>query len=220
MTSPSSSANTSDATPAAAASGAQGAAATAEDRHLKRCPRCEYSLAGLPRKHRCPECGLEYDEHTRVWEVRKPWALRGVLLLVLFGLLAIEALFYCLYPTGVFASQWAGAIFLLVSVVLFVRQWLLNHRRDFAAVTPKGVMLRLQAFRTRVVPWARVVDVDLDAFGRRGRATLNYRAGKLVKFITVRRVLHTDADRQQFAEAVRDGKERYSAHPSSDAAGE
>ena len=140
--------------------------------------------------------------------------------MVLFGLLALEALFYCLYPTGVFASQWAGALFLLVSVVLFVRQWLLNHRRDFAAVTPKGVMLRLQAFKTRVVPWDRVVDVELYVFGRRGKTTLNYQAGKLVKYITVRRVLHTDADRQRFSEAVREGKERYGAHPSSDAAGE
>jgi hypothetical protein len=139
---------------------------------------------------------------------------------MLWGLLAFEALFYCLYPTGVIASRWIGAIFLLVSVVLFVRQWLLNHRRDFVAVTPKGVMFREQAFRTRVVPWDRVVDVDLDVFGRRGKTTLNYQAGKLVKFITVRRVLHTDADRQQFAEAVREGKDRYGARASSDAAGE
>lgn len=29
---------------------------------LRRCPKCDYDLAGLPRRHRCPECGFEYDE--------------------------------------------------------------------------------------------------------------------------------------------------------------
>jgi hypothetical protein len=27
-----------------------------------RCPRCDYDLTGLPRAHRCPECGTEYDQ--------------------------------------------------------------------------------------------------------------------------------------------------------------
>ena len=33
---------------------------------LQVCPRCEYSLIGLPLNHRCPECGFEYDERTFV----------------------------------------------------------------------------------------------------------------------------------------------------------
>ena len=46
------------------------AAATMTDREprdilrLKRCPRCSYDLAGLPRNHACPECGFRYDELT------------------------------------------------------------------------------------------------------------------------------------------------------------
>ncbi len=32
----------------------------------ERCLRCDYSLTGLPAAHRCPECGLEYDEQTFV----------------------------------------------------------------------------------------------------------------------------------------------------------
>ena len=33
---------------------------------LEACPRCEYSLIGLPAQHRCPECGFEYDGRTFV----------------------------------------------------------------------------------------------------------------------------------------------------------
>lgn len=29
---------------------------------------CDYDLRGLPRNHRCPECGFEYDENTRMWQ--------------------------------------------------------------------------------------------------------------------------------------------------------
>ncbi len=34
--------------------------------HLEACPRCDYLLTGLPAIHRCPECGLEYDDRTFV----------------------------------------------------------------------------------------------------------------------------------------------------------
>ncbi len=34
---------------------------------LNRCPICHYSLRGLPKEHRCPECGFEYDQDTSVF---------------------------------------------------------------------------------------------------------------------------------------------------------
>ena len=37
---------------------------------ITRCPVCLYDLTGLPSNHRCPECGFEYDETTRVWWMR------------------------------------------------------------------------------------------------------------------------------------------------------
>ncbi|MCP4593469.1 MAG: hypothetical protein GY842_22255 [bacterium] len=36
------------------------------------CPVCTYSLRGLPPDHRCPECGLRYDEGTLVFRPRRP----------------------------------------------------------------------------------------------------------------------------------------------------
>lgn len=42
------------------------ATAPVETLRLTVCPRCEYSLTGLPAVHRCPECGFEYDDRTFV----------------------------------------------------------------------------------------------------------------------------------------------------------
>lgn len=33
---------------------------------LKNCPRCAYSIEGLPRRGRCPECGFSYDQDMRL----------------------------------------------------------------------------------------------------------------------------------------------------------
>jgi len=41
---------------------------------LKACPRCSYSLKGLPGDHKCPECGLPYDDNTiAVRQNRRGW---------------------------------------------------------------------------------------------------------------------------------------------------
>jgi hypothetical protein len=37
---------------------------------ITKCPVCRYDLTGLPKNHRCPECGFEYDETMVVWNTR------------------------------------------------------------------------------------------------------------------------------------------------------
>ena len=58
------------------------------------CPRCQYSLHGLPAAHRCPECGLEFDAESRMWVAhfcgfcwRPDWRLIVAVLGILVGLL-------------------------------------------------------------------------------------------------------------------------------------
>jgi len=46
---------------------------------ITKCPVCRYDLAGLPKNHRCPECGFENDETMQVWQ---PGASRIVYLRV------------------------------------------------------------------------------------------------------------------------------------------
>ena len=35
--------------------------------HLTNCPRCGYSVCGLPTEHRCPECGFNIDLRWRIF---------------------------------------------------------------------------------------------------------------------------------------------------------
>lgn len=35
---------------------------------LEHCPACDYSLKGLPERHRCPECGLLCDQSMEVFQ--------------------------------------------------------------------------------------------------------------------------------------------------------
>ena len=35
-------------------------------RMLSRCPLCNYSLIGLPDRHKCPECGFSYDKQMEI----------------------------------------------------------------------------------------------------------------------------------------------------------
>jgi predicted RNA-binding Zn-ribbon protein involved in translation (DUF1610 family) len=37
--------------------------------HFQICTHCGYTLSGLPTKHRCPECGVEYDSS----QLREQW---------------------------------------------------------------------------------------------------------------------------------------------------
>lgn len=64
---------------------------TSSDMHqpLERCPMCRYSLQGLPSAYRCPECGFEYDEYTRLWRRSIGGSLSGGPAAILFILLLI-----------------------------------------------------------------------------------------------------------------------------------
>jgi len=40
---------------------------------LTHCPCCKYDLTGLPDRHRCPECGYDYDRHSDMVELVHPF---------------------------------------------------------------------------------------------------------------------------------------------------
>lgn len=58
---------------------------------ITQCPVCRYDLAGLPKKHICPECGFEYEETMRIWCAEKP-SVKSLLVLSIFLLLYIFTL--------------------------------------------------------------------------------------------------------------------------------
>lgn len=58
-------------------------------RLLALCPRCSYSLNGLPIRHSCPECGMPFDRTCKVYR-------RSARLYIVLGVLSFGMLFLML----------------------------------------------------------------------------------------------------------------------------
>jgi hypothetical protein len=57
-----------------------------------RCPACGYELSGLPEWHTCPECGVPYDPHSKIYNVTDAGKhLHQIGLAVLLGVMALIA---------------------------------------------------------------------------------------------------------------------------------
>ena len=63
----------------------------ASPKPLQRCPVCEYDLSTLPKTHRCPECGFEYDESMRVWVFPQARWLPRLIIVIFFAMLAFPS---------------------------------------------------------------------------------------------------------------------------------
>ncbi len=124
-----------------------------------RCPSCAYSLKGLPGAHKCPECGLGYDERSTVWRARVPKAtwmgllgfLGGaptVFQILLNGPMEKREVFPWSY---MFVVLYVGAfIGLLVYILRITRRGLP------VAATADGVVLRLGRMIPPFIPWSNI----------------------------------------------------------------
>lgn len=126
---------------------------------LALCPVCRYSLEGLPRTHRCPECGLAYDEFSFASYPRNLWWYMGPVLILMapqsvewLGLFRFHR-WVIVFP---FALLVAGGTFIVVSY----------RRQPFVAATPGGLMIRR---------WLRVRRYSWDSVLRTVRTTIRPR---------------------------------------------
>ena len=112
---------------------------------LKRCVECGYSLRGLPARHACPECGLEYDEHSECWRRRPGFAVFAGMGGFLGGtawIIRLPSQFPGYSPLFKFAT----VVALVISFGAFI--WLGWHLRNiyregyFVAVLPDGLRIR------------------------------------------------------------------------------
>ena len=128
---------------------------------FKRCPRCTYSLRGLPANHACPECGLRFDERCELYRVANPRQVFFVWM-VIFGSGWVVLKHLPQVANFAAASAWdkVGAV-AAVAWFFFVgfAIWFLvkRYRRGFeVAVTGDGLIVRLPGFNDELIPWDKI----------------------------------------------------------------
>lgn len=177
---------------------------------FKKCPRCGYSLRGLPAEHVCPECGLGFDEECELYRATNP---RQILLvwIAIFGSgwVALRNLRHL--TTLATASMWDKiGVFAALAWFPFVGSatWLLvrRYRRGFeVAVTSDGLLVHLPGFHDGVIPWESIVAASVK--GRpddRAQVASVVRNGehRNLELGGVNNVFPTRADVERFVEQV------------------
>ncbi len=128
---------------------------------FKRCPRCSYSLRGLPANHVCPECGLGFDEDCELYPVTNPRQVVLVWIAILSGgWAALKNLRHLehLAATSVWEKVGVLAALAWIPFMIFAVVWLVRrYRRGFTvAVTRDGLIIRLPGFKDDLIPWNEI----------------------------------------------------------------
>ncbi len=155
---------------------------------LTHCPACFYELAGLPRRHRCPECEFEYDETTSlVWiwgKDEEPGVLNfaGPVMAILLGALLFPLFlvagivtgdWFALFMASFFGLGTFGALLGLVKMIRNVRLREQSRTTDALVIAPGGYMV-VSDQRGQWVVWKKVARMSWRRL-RRGRWRIKIR---------------------------------------------
>ena len=164
------------------------------------CPDCEAIWIGLPRRGKCPDCGLIYDEHTRGWRGKRSGNIAGA---ILASVIAIGAMI-------VLAPPWWAillVVFALLGYIAYaVYDMLIAQDGRFIATTPRGVVCRIRSHKTRVIPWGKVVLAEASAYRM---PTFKIHGKDRAQKLNVKKALRSFRDGCEFAVCVEDGIKRY-----------
>jgi hypothetical protein len=133
---------------------------------LSVCPVCEYSLAGLPAAHRCPECGYAYDESTRVWYSEGRYGSICMPVLIVSAA-AIVSLYF-----GSLRGRPGSMSYLSEGILAFWAAWMIravviSRTRQFAAMGPDNIAIRLGLRQIRIIPWGEIRGIRLSPAANR-----------------------------------------------------
>lgn len=128
----------------------------AATRLFDRCPRCDYSLEGLPDRYRCPECGIEYDREMVVLKQSKKYA-------TFFTVFAALGLLMMAYRFDEWADLGMAALFLSFGIPASLT--LIRGRRNRAVLTMTGLTLIDWNGDTRAYAWESLGRVEYHKSG-------------------------------------------------------
>ena len=123
---------------------------------IDRCPQCGYSLAGLPSNHRCPECGLAYDEDSEVYKHSRPLELFAALGGFGGGAYGVVQGVRYMISGGPVARVVSAVLvfgFLGLAAWLAGRVYRVYRAGPLVAVLPDGLFVRLQKPEGELIPW-------------------------------------------------------------------
>jgi hypothetical protein len=129
---------------------------------IERCLRCDYLQEGLPDEHRCPECGLAYDEHSRVWRPSRPFPIAAAV--VFFGVV-LPVVIVALLNDATYAPFVKIGALLWFTLVLFgaMRMRAIHRNKYVVAVLPEGLFVRIG--ESELIPWSDVATPTITPAG-------------------------------------------------------
>lgn len=168
---------------------------------LTRCPQCRYSLKGLPSNHRCPECGLQYDQDSAVFSHTRPYEF--IVLIACNVLLIWIVIKGWILDSDDSSFDWrillACIALLLIGPVIYqiARHYSLYRRGPMVAVLPQG--LRVQLDEQYDIPWNDIAEV----LGKDKSKSVALKLHSQRLSVTIKDVFANDAQRHDFIAHIR-----------------
>ena len=119
---------------------------------LSKCPLCRYSLARLPARHQCPECGFAYDDRMSIQTLNLKRNLIGMGSTFAWYLFCVGFLAYKHGMAAVPAICYAGLVVFPVWGVVLYR----NRRRNIIISWPDGFQFIKKGVAGRVYAWTEI----------------------------------------------------------------
>lgn len=125
------------------------------------CGRCGYDLRGLPAIHTCPECGLAYDAHSRVFHL---YGRRRGLGDAIGGLVVVAGVFWTLIRGRHLQDvdqMWPVLLLLLAFPAIYIVRILYTTPR-WLVLDRDGIHLHFRRRRPRMLFWSAYADAKVD----------------------------------------------------------